>query len=63
MAGRFETEYLDHSHLRVTSQQIREFSEAIVAFWRSVPENTLDSQVTKIPEWLQKTMLKERDST
>ena len=62
MAPRFGTEYLDHSHLRVSSQQIQEFSDAIVEFWGSVPENVLDSEVSEIPDWFEKAIIRDRDT-
>ena|SRR5437868_494555 len=55
-----DTKYRDHSHLRVSDDQFQVFSNAILAFWRDVPENVLDSQMTEVPDWLEKAVLKDR---
>ncbi len=46
-----DTRFLDHTHLKVTDEQFRAFSEAIVAFWRDVPENIVSAQVMEVPAW------------
>lgn len=51
-------EYLDHTHLMVSDSQIQEFSDAIVEFWREVPEHIHDSQVAFVPVWFEKALLK-----
>lgn len=45
---------LDHKHLSVTDKQFRAFSEAIVSFWRNVPENIYDDKNSSAPQWLSK---------
>jgi hypothetical protein len=52
--------YRDHSHLRVSDAQFQEFADAISAFWRDVPENDFDSQITEVPDWFGKAILKDR---
>jgi hypothetical protein len=55
-----DTKYRDHSHLKVSDDQLQAFSDAILAFWRDVPENVLDSQMTDVPDWFGKAILKDR---
>ena len=55
-----DTKSLDHTHLKVSEDQFQAFSEAILAFWRDVPENVFDSQVTDVPDWFGKAILKDR---
>lgn len=52
--------YRDHTHLNVSDDQIQAFSDAIVAFWLDVPENVYDSQLTDVPDWFEKAILKDR---
>jgi hypothetical protein len=55
-----DTNYRDHTHLKVSDDQFQAFSDAILAFWRDVPENVDDSQLTDVPEWFGKAILKDR---
>jgi hypothetical protein len=55
----YRMEFVDHRHLKVNEVQLKEFSEAIVAFWRHVPENTLESSCTLAPSWFEKAMQKD----
>src|SRR5205085_11651478 len=55
-----DTKYRDHSHLKVSDAQFQAFSDAILAFWRDVPENVFDSQVIDVPDWFGKAILKDR---
>ncbi len=55
-----DTRYRDHTHLKVSDDQFQAFSDAILAFWRDVPENVVDSQVTDVPDWFGKAILKDR---
>jgi hypothetical protein len=50
-------EYCNHTHLKVSDEQFQAFSDAIVAFWRGVPENVLSSQTTDVPGWFEKAIL------
>lgn len=54
------TRYRDHTHLKVSDDQFQVFSDAILAFWRDVPENIFDSQVTDVPDWFGKAIQKDR---
>lgn len=53
-------EYCDHTHLKVTETQFQAFADAIVSFWKAVPENVLASQIDAIPVWFEKEVLKDR---
>ena len=55
-----DTRYRDHTHLKVNDDQFQAFSDAILAFWRDVPENVVDSQLTDVPDWFGKAILKDR---
>ncbi len=50
---------LDYSSVRVSDDDLGVFAEAITGFWRAVPENTMLSQVTETPKWLEKALSKE----
>lgn len=52
--------YRDHTHLKVSDDQFQAFSDAILAFWRDVPDNVTDVQVTEVPDWFGKAMSKDR---
>jgi hypothetical protein len=49
----------DHTNLKVSDDQFQAFSEAIVAFWTAVPENTWLSKIGNVPDWLEKSILKD----
>lgn len=49
-------EYLDHTNLQVSDEQIQYFSDAIVAFWQDVPEIIYGSQIHTVPDWLEKAL-------
>ena len=55
-----DRKYLDHTHLKVSDDQFQAFSDAILAFWRDVPESVFDSQLTDVPDWFDKAILKDR---
>ncbi len=55
-----DTRYRDYTYLKVSDDQFQAFSDAILAFWRDVPENVVDSQLTDVPDWLGKAILKDR---
>jgi hypothetical protein len=43
--------YLNHTHLKVTDEYMSQFSDAIIAFWKGVPEKVLFSTITNPPNW------------
>lgn len=53
-----DKDFLDHTHLTLSDEQFQAFSEAIVEFWRGVPESIPESQVTSVPDWFGKALLK-----
>jgi hypothetical protein len=55
-----DIEYRDHTHLKVNDEQFQAFADAIVAFWRDVPEDVFDSQMTEVPDWFGKAILNDR---
>ncbi len=52
--------YRDHTHLKVSRDHFQAFSDAIVAFWQAIPENTLESEVKGVPDWFGKALLKDQ---
>lgn len=50
---------LDHTHLKVSEKQFQAFSEAIVAFWRDVPEDVVGGQELA-PDWFEKAIRSDR---
>jgi len=57
-----DVRYRDHTNLKVSNGQFQAFSEAILAFWRDVPESVFDSQVGEVPDWFGKAILKDQAS-
>lgn len=55
-----DMKYRDHTHLKVSDDQFQAFADAIVAFWRDVPENVFDSQIAEVPDWFGKAILNDR---
>lgn len=54
--------YCNHKDLKISGDQFQEFSDAILAFWRDVPENVFDSQIITVPDWFQKAITKDENS-
>ena len=52
--------FRDHKDLQVSDDQFQAFAEAIVAFWRDVPERVFDSQISDVPDWFEKALLNDR---
>ncbi|WP_171003791.1 hypothetical protein [Sphingopyxis sp. L1A2A] len=44
----------------MTDDDLDQFSDAIVAFWHDVPENTFASQIGDLPKWLEKAIEKDQ---
>lgn len=53
-------EWRDHTHLKVSDVQLQAFADAIVSFWKDVPENISKADVTSVPAWFEKAILKDR---
>lgn len=58
--GLADLQFRDHTNLKVSDDQIQEFSTAIMSFWRDVPENVFASQVTDVPQWFENAMNKDQ---
>ncbi len=52
--------HLDHSYLKVSDEQINEFSEAITAFWLDVPRLIDDSYSAQLPKWFENAVLSDQ---
>lgn len=55
-----ENKYQDHTHLKVSDDQFQAFSDAILSFWRNIPQNVPESQITDVPDWFGKAIMKDR---
>lgn len=58
-----EIEWLNHSHLQVTEAQAQELSEAIIEFWKNVPENLYEQEGGEPPSWLMKAVDQDRKAS
>lgn len=58
-----DMKYRDHTHLKVSDEQFQAFSDAIIAFWRDVPEHVFESKITDVPDWFGKAILKDHADT
>jgi hypothetical protein len=58
--GFSDAAHRDFSDLKVSDVQLQAFSDAIVAFWKNVPECVQASQATDIPVWFDKAIQKDR---
>ena len=53
--------YFDHSYLRLSDEQIDQFSSAILDFWKSIPEDLwIESAEVEVPRWFEKAFDKDR---
>lgn len=43
----------DHEDLMVSEAQFIEFSDAIIAFWKNIPQYCFESQLGEVPNWLE----------
>ena len=48
-----------YEHLKISDQDLENFSAAIQSFWRDFPENVFGSQITNPPSWLFKAIDKD----
>lgn len=55
--------YRDHTNLKVNDEQFQAFSDAVLAFWRDVPNNVFVSQITNVPQWFENAIKKDRDNS
>lgn len=54
-----DIKHRDHTDLKISDDQFQAFSNAILAFWQDVPERVVDSQITEVPDWFAKAILKD----
>ncbi|TPG87817.1 hypothetical protein EAH72_34005 [Pseudomonas caspiana] len=54
-------EWLDHTHLSVTDDQIEGISNAILEFWKDVPANMFDRDDLEPPTWFLKALKQDND--
>jgi hypothetical protein len=52
-------DFLDHNHLFISDEQLQEFSDAIVSFWKDVPSNIFDREGITAPAWFEKARSKD----
>ena len=48
--------YLDYTNLKVSDDQVQEISDAIVAFWKDVPEHIFSRDDLEMPDWFARAM-------
>lgn len=53
-------EYADHTDLKVEDFHITEFSNAIIDFWKDVPEFIYDKEFLNVPDWFIKACSKDQ---
>lgn len=55
-----DTAYLDYENVVLTDQHLQEFSDAIIEFWKTVPENFFISKFSGYPHWIEKELKKNK---
>jgi len=50
----YSVDYADYTDLFVFSEHIDELSEAIIAFWKAIPEYSTENRLTRFPQWFQR---------
>ncbi len=55
------TDSRDHTHLKVSEEQFQAFSDAIVEFWKGVPEYTRETE-NEAPNWVERMISKDREN-
>ena len=51
-----------YEYLRVEDDDLEAFSDAILRFWKDVPNNVLNNQITNPPSWLVKAIKKDQSN-
>lgn len=62
LSGLLGDGWQEHTDITVSEDQIQGFSDAIMAFWRDVPERIYNSDSVCAPSWFEKAFLKDRRS-
>lgn len=50
-----------YKYLKISDQDLETFSDAVAKFWKHVPENVFNSQITAPPSWLIKAIEKDKN--
>jgi hypothetical protein len=53
-------QYADHTNLHVDDSHITEFSDAIISFWKAVPEYIWEKEELSVPNWFEKAFAKDQ---
>ncbi len=61
--GNYDPIRAEHGYMKVTEEQIQEFSDTFVAFWQSIPERTRNSVDVNVPEWFVNALKKDVTAT
>jgi hypothetical protein len=61
--GNYDPASAEYGYMRVTDEQIQEFSDAFVAFWQRIPERTYNSVDVNVPEWFVNALKKDVTAT
>lgn len=56
-------EYADHTNLKVDDVHITEFSDAIIGFWKDVPEYIWEKETLTVPDWFGKAYNKDHQNS
>ena len=51
----------DHTYVRVTDTHLDQFSEAVLDFWKAIPEEIYLGKELDIPQYFEKAFLKDKD--
>lgn len=54
-----DVKWLDYTYLQVTDQHLDEFSDAIIGFWRAIPERIDTESPGEFPDWLEREFKKD----
>lgn len=55
--------FTDFTDLTVTNAQIEGFSDAIISFWRDVPDNIYEDSDADLPKWFENAWRKDRTAS
>jgi hypothetical protein len=56
-------DFIDHTHLSVTDEQFQALSDAIVAFWKDVPEKIHAREDLSVPDWFENAMVSDQKAS
>lgn len=55
----FPFDFVDHTYMKVSDAHLDQFSEAILGFWKSVPNEIYLLEDLDVPKWFEKACLKD----